>query len=265
MTMAARRRGIVARAAARLPAAVTLGVLATMAPGLLAVEERSSLPSPLRADALRVLLVTGGHDHDVAFYSAFYGQEDLAVTVDGHPTAFARPFGRGGIGRPVDVLALYDMPPDVPMEQRENVRRYVEDGGAVVGIHHALSGSTGWAWLHEEVLGARWIFAPEPGRPVSEFKHDEEIAVKVVADHPITKGLSDFLIHDETYGKLWLSPRINVLLRTDHPRSDGPVAWTLPHPKARLCVVQLGHGREAHLNPHWRRLLRNALLWAGGR
>ena len=105
----------------------------------------------------------------------------------------------------------------------------------MVGIHHALSGSTGWAWLHEEVLGARWIFTPEPGRPVSEFKHDEEIAVKVVADHPITKGLADFRIHDETYGKLWLSPRLQVLLRTDHPLSDGPVGGR-ERPMGRLPV-----------------------------
>jgi hypothetical protein len=207
--------------------------------------------------------VTGGHDHDLEFYSAFGGQGDLAVTVDGHPSAFAQPFGRNG--RAVDVLALYDMPPDVPEAQRENVRRYVEEGGAVVGIHHALSGSPSWAWLHEAVLGARWIFTPEAGRSVSEFKHDEEISVTVVADHPITRGIGDFRIHDETYGKLWMSPRMTVLLRTDHPLSDGPVAWTMPHPRARLAVIQLGHGREAHLHPSWRRLVRNALIWAGGR
>jgi type 1 glutamine amidotransferase len=231
--------------------------------GALAAADTVFRPPARRADALKVLLVTGGHDHDVAFYSAFDGHDDLAVMVDGHPSAFAGPFGK--TGRRVEVLALYDMPPDVPEAQRENVRRYVEDGGAVVAIHHAIAGSTGWVWLHEEVLGARWNFAPEPGRPVSDYKHDEEIAVKVVADHPITKGLMNFRIYDETYGKLWMSPRLQVLLRTDHPLSDGPVAWTLPHPKARLAVIQLGHGREAHMNPSWRRLVRNALVWAGGR
>ena len=241
----------------------TFAAVLAACPGPLAADETVFRPRARRADALKVLLVTGGHDHDVAFYSAFDGQDDLAVMVDGHPSAFTRPFGK--TGRRVDVLALYDMAPDVPEAQRENVRRYVEEGGAVVGIHHALSGSTGWTWLHEEVLGARWIFAPEPGRPVSDYKHDEEIAVKVVADHPITKGLADFRIHDETYGRLWMSPRLQVLLRTDHPLSDGPVAWTLPHPKARLAVIQLGHGREAHHHPSWRRLVRNALLWAGGR
>jgi len=58
---------------------------------------------------------------------------------------------------------------------------------------------------------------------------------------------------------------MEVLLETDDPTSDGPVAWTMPHPRARIAYVQLGHGREAHLNPTYRRLVRNAVLWAGRR
>ena len=46
-------------------------------------------PAP-RADAVRVLLVTGGHDHDISFYSLLDGQDDLAVTVDPYPNAFSR-------------------------------------------------------------------------------------------------------------------------------------------------------------------------------
>ena len=220
-------------------------------------------PAPRSPDALRVLLVTGGHDHDVAFYSAFDGQDDLEVTVDGHPSAFASPFGK--TGRRVDVLVLYDMPKDVPDAQRANVQRYVEEGGGVVGLHHALSGSVGWDWLHEEVLGARWNFEATPGVSPSQYKHDEDIAVRIVSRHALTAGLGDFRIVDETYKKLWMSPRMNVLLRTDHPLSDGPVAWTMPHPHARLAVIQLGHDREAHLSPSWRKLVGNALRWAGGR
>ncbi len=185
------------------------------------------------------------------------------MTVDGHPSVFGGRFGKAG--RRVDVLVLYDMPPDVPEARRANVQQYVDDGGAVVSLHHAISGSPRWDWLHEVVLGARWRFEPEDGLPTSVFQHDVEIAVKVEAQHPITAGVADFRIHDETYGKLWWSPRVNVLMRTDHPLSDGPVAWTMPHPKARLAVIQLGHGREANLHPAWQRLVRNAVRWAGGR
>jgi hypothetical protein len=243
--------------------ALVLASLVATAAVVAWTEEPLFLPPPRAADALRVLLVTGGHDHDVDFYTPFLGQDDLQVTVDGHPSAFGGQFGKAG--RRVDVLVLYDMPPDVPEARRANVQQYVEDGGAVVSLHHAISGSPRWDWLHEVVLGARWRFEPEGDLPTSVFQHDVEIAVKVEAQHPITAGVADFRIHDETYGKLWWSPRVNVLMRTDHPLSDGPVAWTMPHPKARLAVIQLGHGREANLHPAWQRLVRNAVRWAGGR
>jgi uncharacterized protein len=242
----------------RLAVTGPLTVAGPLATGLQEAERAAPGPEPLK-----VFLVTGGHDHDVAFYSVFDGQKDLAVTVDGHPSAFGGPLGK--TGRRVDVLVLYDMPPDVPAEQRANVARYVEEGGAVVGLHHALAGSQRWTWLHEQVLGATWNAPATTGRPDSEYKHDEEISVKVVASHPITAGVSDFRIVDETYKKVWFSPRINVLLRTDHPLSDGPVAWTLPHPRARLAFIQLGHGPEAHRDANFQRLVRQAVRWAGGR
>jgi uncharacterized protein len=89
--------------------------------------------------------------------------------------------------------------------------------------------------------------------------------VRVVAEHPVTAGLADFRILDETYGGMWISPKATVLLRTDEKTSDGPVAWVSPYPKARVVYVQLGHGREAHLHPSFRRLVRNAVRWAGRR
>jgi hypothetical protein len=37
---------------------------------------------------LRVLLVTGGHDHEPSFYSMFTRQDGIEVNVDLHPSAF---------------------------------------------------------------------------------------------------------------------------------------------------------------------------------
>ena len=73
----------------------------------------------------------------------FPGPGRPQVTVDGHPSVFGGRFGKAG--RRVDVLVLYDMPPDVPEARRANVQQYVDDGGAVVSLHHAISGSPRWA------------------------------------------------------------------------------------------------------------------------
>ena len=61
------------------------------------------------------------------------------------------------------------------------------------------------------------------------------------------------------------APGIEVLLKTDHPDSDEPLVWISPYEKSRVISIELGHGREAHENPSFQRLVRNAILWAGGR
>jgi type 1 glutamine amidotransferase len=221
--------------------------------------ERAFRPAPRRADALPVLLVTGGHDHDVSFYSVLDGHDDLAVTVNPHPDAF-----RGKLDR-YRVVVLYDMVADLEPERRANLQAFVEGGGGIVGLHHTIAGYGKWPWWSEEVAGARYRQQPEDDHPASSYLHDLDLLVRARRDHPITRGLAPFRIHDETYKGLWLSPRMEVLLETDDPTSDGPLAWTMPHPRARIAYVQLGHGREAHMNPTYRTLVRNAVLWAGGR
>lgn len=114
------------------------------------------------------------------------------------------------------------------------------------------------------MLGGRYLAEAEGDRPASTYQHDVETRVRVVRTHPVTAGLADFRIIDETY-KMGISPGVTVLLETDVPTSDGPVAWVSPFPKARVVYVQLGHGREAPLHPAFRRLVRNAVRWVAGR
>jgi type 1 glutamine amidotransferase len=58
---------------------------------------------------------------------------------------------------------------------------------------------------------------------------------------------------------------VKVLLRSDHATSDGPVAWISPYEKSRVVYLQLGHDRNANLNPNFQRLVRNAIYWAAGK
>ena len=219
-------------------------------------------PEPRAKDALRVLLVTGGHDHDISFYSVLDGQADLDVRVDGYPSALRREIAPG---RGTDVLVLYDMPAAIEPDQESRLRSFVEAGGGVVALHHAIAGRQAWRWWGEEVVGGRYLLAAEGERPASTYQHDVELTLRVALRHPVTAGLDTFRILDESYKGMWISPRATVLLTTDVPTSDPPVAWLGPHPKARVVYVQLGHGREAHLHPSYRRLVRNAVLWAGRR
>ncbi len=52
-------------------------------------------------------------------------------------------------------------------------------------------------------------------------------------EHPITKDLSDFTIHDETYKGNWFAKDNHVLLTTDHPKNDSTVCWIRPSGEPR--------------------------------
>ena len=243
----------------RAPRSLIPGLLLAAAAGAATADELFR-PPPRDPDAVRALLVTGGHDHDISFYSVLAGQSDLVVWVDPHPNAFVSAPLEGS-----DVVVLYDMPKAMTSDQRQSLRAFVEAGGGVVALHHAIAGRTGWRWWWEEVVGGRYLTEPDGERPASTYKHDEIVNVKVVAEHPVTAGLGPFTILDETYKGMWISAETRTLLTTDNVTSDGPVAWVSPYPKARVVFIQLGHGREAHLHPAFRRLVRNAVLWAAGR
>lgn len=215
----------------------------------------------VKQDPVRVLLVTGGHDHETSFYSVFDNQKQLAVTVNPHPHAY-----NANMINNYDVLVLYDMVQSIEDRQAAALKNFVEGGKGVVVLHHAIVDfATTWPWWYEDVVGGKYFEKAEPGHPASTYLHDQQLTVTAAARHPILNGIPPIQIEDETYKGMWISPKAQVLLRTDHPTSDGPVAWVSPYDKSRVVYIQLGHGRAAHENPMYRRLVNNAILWTAGR
>lgn len=214
---------------------------------------------PASPHPVRTMVVTGGHDHVTSFYSLFTGG-DLRVTVNPHPAAYVRDL------RPdYDVLVLYDMIQQLDDVQRKNLRDFVEAGKGVVALHNSIADFNDWTWWWHDVVGGRYLLKPDAGMPASTYKHDVEQAISVVADHPVTHGLPPFHLADETYHGMWISPDVEVLLRSDAPTSDGPVAWISPYRKSRVVFIELGHDRQACNYPPYRQLVHNAIVWAAGR
>lgn len=216
--------------------------------------------APAADSPVRVRLVTGGHSHDLSIYDVFRGLENVIVTVDGHPSAF-----RGDLRKSADVLVLYDMADVTDPKQQANVRNFVEAGKGVVALHHSLVSNQNWPWWTEEVLGGKYLQQEERGMPKSTFLHDVDFDVRPVAQHPILNGVGPFRIHDECYKGFWVSPRVKMLLETDHPKNERALAWIGPNEKFRVVYIQLGHGTEAHVHPIYRRLVANAIQWAAGK
>lgn len=247
------------------PAMLEEGFILTFARGLeWAATGAVTLPPTLsarrRPDAVRVQVVTGGHDHEASFYAVFENDDRLIVNVNPHPNAYGR-----DLGKRVDVLVLYDMVQEVPEAQKKSLQEFLESGKGLVAIHHSIASFNTWPWWYEEVIGGKYLLKPEGGRPASTYKHDEEMFVRPAAQHPIIAGLGPMHLRDEAYKGKWISPKVKVLLTTDNPNDDGPVTWISPYEKSRVVYIELGHDRHAHEHPAFRTLVKQAILWAAGK
>ena len=210
---------------------------------------------------VKALLITGGHDHDAAFYGIFQGYDELdRLPVLTSATAF-----KDDIRGKYDVIIMYDFTRELDEPAKQNLRDYVEAGGGVVVLHHALLNYQGWAWWDDEVVGGSYRLRREGNTPTSAVKDDQQIDAMPVGDHPVTAGLSPFRIQDEAYKNLRMSPKIRPLLTTDNPTSDHNLAWVGPLEGSKVVAIQLGHGRSAFGHPSYRKLVHNAVTWAAGK
>jgi type 1 glutamine amidotransferase len=221
------------------------------------------LPESLYAGtgSVRALLVTGGHDHETAFYSLFEGYKELgSIPVATSATAF-----QSDLRNKYDVVIMYDFSRDLDDKGKQNLREFVESGKGVVVLHHALLNYQKWNWWYQDVVGGSYRLSREGGMPSSTVKNNQDISVTPEGDHPITAGIGPFHIIDETYGRMWMSDKVHPLLATDNPNSNHFVAWIGPLAGSKVVAIQLGHGNTAFGNTAYRAIVHNAILWAAGR
>jgi type 1 glutamine amidotransferase len=213
------------------------------------------------ANAVKALLITGGHDHETSFYTLFDGYKDVAwVPVAASSTAF-----QSDLRGKFDVLIMYDFSRDLDEKGKKNLRDFAESGKGIVVLHHALLNYQKWPWWYQDVVGGSYRLAREGNVPSSTVKDGQQIFVTPANDEPITRGIGPFQIVDETYNRMWISPSVKPILTTDNPNSNHTIAWISPYANSRVVAIQLGHGHTAHGHPSYRTLVHNAILWAAGR
>jgi hypothetical protein len=143
---------------------------------------------------------------------------------------------------------------------RENIQRAVEEGKGFVVIHNALGDNQSWPWWREEVTGGSLVLKKSAVTPSATLD------VRPVGNHPILQDIGALrLAREVAYRGMWQSPKITPLMEATGPATDKVVVWIGPHPKARVVCIQPGAASETHRNPAYRKLVRNAILWAGGR
>jgi len=227
----------------------------------------SSATASSTPQRLRLLIVTGGHEFEAsAFFKMFDEMNGVQWThaIFGQDAEKKLTLENSGT---YDVAVFYDMHQSHEPHYREWLA-VLGRGKPAVFLHHALGSYVKWD-RYGEIIGGRANFGRDVVKwaPNTKFEHDVNFRVHIAdKNHPITKGLEDFEILDETYEHFAVNPGVHVLLTTDHPTSGEVIGWTHQYKKSPIVYLQLGHGPSAYNNRNFRTLLARSIQWvsAGG-
>jgi type 1 glutamine amidotransferase len=174
--------------------------------------------------------------------------------------------------KPYQVILWLNDFPHTP-EQRAAFEKYMEHGGAWLGLHIAgyNDESTKWPWFVDFPGGAVFFTNNWPVQPAKLTVDDHT--------HQVTKDLPATYMAPANEWYQWKpSPRLNKSVRvlvtldpSNYPigvkdvitTGDMPVVWT--NTKYRMIYMNMGHGDRIFGDATQNRLFANAIVWLGSR
>ena len=178
-------------------------------------------------------------------------------------------------------------------DYKRDFKALLEAGQGFVFLHHAIAGWPAWD-EYARIIGGRFLYMPGELRgqscPDSGYRHKVSHRISAAADgHPITAGVpSTFEMTDELYLYEVFEDEVTPLLRSDyaferdnfysaarvvrdgkmfdnegwnHDPGSNLVGWTKEEGPSRIVYLQGGDDPEAYANPHYQRLIANAIDW----
>ncbi len=221
--------------------------------------------TPPSESNIRILVVTGGHDYKVEQFNMMLASLGANITyqIAELPAAYNMFLPANRVK--YDVLVFYHMWQKITDEQAKNLSDCIKQGKPVVALHHSICAYDDWP-EYFNIIGGKYFHKPTTVNgteyPVSSYIHDIHFKVKISdPEHPVTKGLTDFEIFDETYKNYYVEAGVTPLLTTDEPTSTPIIGWTKKYGKSRIVTIQSGHDVPTYENPVFRKLLRQAIEW----
>jgi type 1 glutamine amidotransferase len=245
-----------------LTATATAGGVALAAP------VRALAQAPAAAGSrLRVQYTTGGHTVPLVQYEMF--DDPLFADLDTWIRPFPHPFSTANDAGGPDVIVLGSyLTNGYPDDDRAQITKYLDAGKGLVVLHHAVGENQTWPFWYENVMGGALIQREIPGMPRSGLRQFPKQKISPAMDHPITRGVKPFILPpDELFYNMWISPKAQVLFRSDDSAmaqpNNGAIGWLGTHPKARVVCFQCGHTDQVNNDPRYRHVVHNMILWAG--
>ncbi|MBW6533624.1 MAG: ThuA domain-containing protein [Mariniphaga sp.] len=213
----------------------------------------------LKAQPVKIMLVTGGHSYDtIQFFQLFDALDGIEYTHFQQPEA--NQAIAGGVAEDFEVLVFYDMWREISEAEKSAYMELTKKGKPMLFLHHALVSYQNWPQF-EKLLGGKYIEKRRgiPEKELSTYEHDVWVYIQLVGNHPVTKGFSSLRFFDEVYGNYRVSEDVVPILTTNHPQSEKIIGWENRFNKSRIIYLQPGHDYRTFETEEYRRLLLQAI------
>jgi type 1 glutamine amidotransferase len=217
------------------------------------------------AKPIRILVITGNHTYKVDQFNQMLAGlgDNITFQIAELPGAYDMflPQNRSKY----DVLVFYHMWQKITDEQAKVLAECIMEGKPLVALHHSICAYDDWP-EYFNIIGGKYFHKPTTVKgkeyAACSYIHDVHFNVKVVdPNNPVTKGISDFEIFDETYKGYYVEDGVTPLLKTDEPSSAPVIGWSKKYGKARVVTLQSGHDAPTFENPSFRKLLKQSIEW----
>lgn len=142
--------------------------------------------------------------------------------------------------------------------QRSALKRFVESGGGVMGVHGASGAEYSWPWFGK-LMGARFANHPKE-------LQDGEIIIEGFTDSVVEGLPNPWTFNEEWYNFDSISRSINVLARVNESSYTGgkhgdnhPIFWKQEFHGGRSFYTALGHRPEAYKDGAFRQHILNGI------
>jgi type 1 glutamine amidotransferase len=223
------------------------------------------------------LVVRGGWDghqpvEATELFIPFLKENGYDVRVEESPKIYADARYMGTVDLIVQCMTMST----IERAEFEGLRAAVENGAGLAGWHGGIADSYRNTSDYLHLIGGQ--FACHPGKQPEERSGEQSdnyvpYAINMLpaaADHPITRGISDFELVTEQYWVL-ADDYIDVLATTTqkvrewdpwHREVTSPAIWTRLWGQGKIFVSTPGHRVEILQEANVRSIIERGMLWA---
>jgi len=209
-------------------------------------------------DKINVAVIVGNHPYDVVDFQRAFRSVDNAECYVQHMEQFTS--SPKEWRQWYDVVVFYNMHTEIPKDgdwvcgdAKTALEELGETKQGIFILHHAILAYREWE-LWSEICG---IDDRGFGYYVNQTV---ELNIKDKT-HPITAGLSDFTLNDETYTMKNAGEGSHILIAANHPKSMETMAWVRQYKASPVFCYASGHDKATFGNESFRKILKQAIEW----